>query len=80
MRRAALRAAMAGMALALAAGPAHAGCDDDVQALRAKLSAVKEEPRRLEAAELLDKAKKDAQAGRTKLCEDAVLHAQALLK
>jgi len=72
--------AMAGVALALAAGPARAGCDDDVHALRAKLPAVKEEPRRLELAKLLDKAEKDAQAGRTQLCEDAVLHAQALLK
>jgi hypothetical protein len=72
--------AMAGAALTLAAGSAQAGCNDDVHALRAKLQAVKDEPKRLELARLLDKAEKDAQAGRTALCEDAVQHAQALLK
>lgn len=70
----------AALVLTLAAGPARASCQDDAHALRAKLPAVKEEPRRLDAAKLFNKAEKDAQAGRTKLCEDAVLHAQALLK
>lgn len=80
MRRAALRVVMVLAALHLSAGAARAACDEDVRALRSKVPAVKDGPKRAELTKLLDKAAKDATAGRTRLCEDAVQHALVLLK
>lgn len=60
--------------------PARADCASDLQALRAKLAAVKDPRRRDELQKLLDKAAKDNEAGRAELCGEAVQRAQALVK
>jgi len=63
-----------------AAAPAWADCAAEVQAMRRQLAAVTDEAHRQELALLLDKATKDAAEGRERLCIDAVVRAQALLK
>ncbi len=68
-----------GLVVILAAFPTWAGCGDDIAAVRAKLGEVQDSGRRQELALLLDKAEKDAAAGRAKLCDDTVRRAQALL-
>lgn len=86
MKRAAL-----GILLALAAtgapamaqaGPAvaQAGCTDEIRAIKLKLPAIKEPARREELQKLVEKADKDDKAGRTKLCDETVKHADVLLK
>jgi hypothetical protein len=78
MKRAA-QGAILGLLAALAAWPARADCADEVRAARQKLPSVKDEARRKEAARLLDKAQKDAAAGRERLCIDAMVRVQALI-
>jgi hypothetical protein len=85
MKRAAL-----GILLALAAGApamaqagpavAQAGCTDEIRAIKLKLPAIKEPARREELQKLVDKADKDDKAGRAKLCDETVKHADVLLK
>jgi hypothetical protein len=60
--------------------PAGADCTADIRALRSQVAAIKDERRRLEVQKLLEKAEKDNEAGRARLCADAVQHARALLK
>lgn len=75
MRRVAL-----GMLLALvAASPARADCTDEIRVIRTRVPEVKEDPRREEVQRLVEKAEKDEEAGRAKLCDQDVRHAQALL-
>jgi hypothetical protein len=64
---------------ALAAGSARADCAAEVSALRQHLAAVKDQPHPQELTRLLDKAAKDAKAGREQLCLDALVRAQALV-
>ncbi len=78
MRRAALGAAVA-VATVLMAGAARADCAAEVEAARQHVAAVKDEAKRRELSLLLDKAAKDAKAGREQLCLDALVRAQALL-
>jgi hypothetical protein len=66
--------------MVMAARPAWADCAAEVQAMRGQLAAVPDEAHRKELALLLDKAAKDAAAGREQLCIDAMVRAQALLK
>jgi hypothetical protein len=63
-----------------AAGSVRAGCIDDVSAARHQLASIKDEAQRQELSRLLDKAEKDALAGRERLCLDALVRAQALIK
>lgn len=79
MRRAAL-VLNVGLTALLAAGSARADCVDEVTAARRQLAAIKDEARRQELSRLLDKAEKDARAGRERLCLDALVRAQALGK
>lgn len=64
----------------LSAGAALAACVDEVGAARRQLASIKDEAQRSELAHLLDKAEKDGKAGRERLCLDALVRAQALLK
>jgi hypothetical protein len=64
----------------LLTAPARADCASEIRALRAELAAVKDERRRQELLRLIEKAEKDDQAGRDRLCGDATQHARALLK
>jgi len=79
MKRAALGAIFGLIAVALAP-PARANCADDLRMLKAKLAEVPEGARRQELSLLLEKATKDEQYGRIKLCAEAVSHARGLLK
>jgi hypothetical protein len=79
MKRAALGAILGLLAL-LAAPGARANCADDLRVLKAKLPEVPDGARRQELALLLEKATKDEQSGRIKLCVDAVTQARILLK
>jgi hypothetical protein len=60
--------------------PAHADCATDLQALRAKLAAIKDPRQRDELQKLIDKAEKDNEAGRAELCGEDVQRAQTLAK
>ena len=51
---------------------ARANCADDLRVLKAKLPEVPDGARRQELALLLEKATKDEQFGRIRLCGDAV--------
>lgn len=79
-----MKRAMAGILLAAAAMlmplTARADCGDEVKAIRVKLAEVKEEGRRDELLRLIEKAEKDAQAGRDKSCDAALRHARVLLR
>ena len=79
MRRVALGVLLA-LAAAAAARPARADCTDEIRVIRTRLPEVKEDPRREELRRLVEKAEKDEGAGRAKLCDQDVRHAQALLK
>jgi len=69
-----------GLAAWLAAGSAWASCVDEVAAARRQLAAVKNPAQREELSRILDKAEKDARAGREQLCLDALVRAEALGK
>jgi hypothetical protein len=69
-----------GLTVLFAAGAAKAGCIDDVAAARQQFAAVKDEAQRQELLRILDKAEKDGHAGRERLCLDALVRAQALIK
>jgi hypothetical protein len=58
---------------------ARADCPDELRALRERLAAVTDESRRQELERLIEKAEKDAKAGRAGLCDEAVERARALL-
>jgi hypothetical protein len=60
--------------------PARADCAGDIKALRAELAAVRDEHRRQELQKLIDKAAKDAEAGRAQLCTQDTERAQLLIK
>jgi hypothetical protein len=60
--------------------PARADCAADIQALRTELAAVRDDHRRAELQKLLDKATKDQEAGRGKLCGEDVQRAQVVIK
>jgi hypothetical protein len=77
MRRAALVGAIL-LTIPLAAPAARADCAAEVRAARQGLAAVKDEQHRKELALLLDKAGKDAEAGRERSCLDDLVRAQAL--
>ncbi len=79
MRRAALLAVFGFTAL-MAAPAASADCADEVRAARQQLAGIKDEAHRRELSLLLDKAEKDAKAGREQLCLDALVRAQALTR
>ena len=79
MKRAALVLNI-GLTVLCAAGTAKAGCVDEVATARQQLAAVKDEAQRQELLRILDKAEKDGQAGRERLCLDALVRAQALIK
>jgi hypothetical protein len=64
----------------LAVSPASADCAQEANAARTRLDQVKEASRREEARELLEKAERDARAGRAWLCADAVRRASQILK
>jgi hypothetical protein len=64
----------------LAAAAAHADCVDEVQAVRRQLASIQDAAEREEISRLLDKAEKDGRAGRERLCLDALVRAQALIK
>jgi hypothetical protein len=83
MKRALPGLAVAGLALIVngfLAVPAQADCATDIKALRTELTAVKDEHRRQELQKLIDKAAKDDEAGRARLCGEATQRAQLLLK
>lgn len=85
MKRAALGillALAAGVPAMAQAGPAmaQAGCTDAIRAIKLKLPTIKEPARHEELQMLVDKADKDDKAGRTKLCDETVKHADVLLK
>jgi len=63
-----------------AAPAARAACADEVRAARQQVAGIKDEAHRRELALLLDKAAKDAEAGRERLCLDAMVRAQALTR
>jgi hypothetical protein len=63
-----------------APGGARADCGDEAKAIRVKLSDVKEEARRDELTRLIDKAQKDADAGRLRSCVATLKYARALLR
>lgn len=74
-----------GLAAATAAGlaapgSARADCGDEVKAIRVKLTDVKEEPRREELQRLIEKAQKDAEAGRLRSCTATLKYARMLLR
>lgn len=78
MKRAAL--ALIGIIVAsLASAPAYADCAEEVASARQALPKIKDESHRRELTLLLDKAAKDAAAGREKLCIDDMVRAQALM-
>lgn len=79
MKRAALGILLA-LAAAGAPAMAQAGCADEIRAIKLKLPAVKEPARREELQKLVEKADKDDKAGRTKLCDETIKHADVLLK
>lgn len=60
--------------------PAWADCAADISALRTELAAVKDDHRRQELQKLIDKAAKDDEAGRARLCGEATQRAELLLK
>jgi len=79
-----MKRAVLGILLVLTAAvlpcAAWAGCADDIAAIKQKMPDVKDEARRKELQMLIEKAEKDDRAGRAKLCDDSVKHAQALLQ
>ncbi len=82
MKRVAAKVLLAscGMIVAInVPGIARADCGDEVKAVRVKLAEVKEEARREELQRLVDKAQKDADAGRVRSCA-ALKHAHLLLR
>ena len=79
MRRAAL-VINVGLTAMLAAAAARADCVDEVLAARRQLATIQDEAERQEMSRLLDKAEKDGRAGRERLCLDALVRAQALIK
>ena len=80
MKRAGVGWAAAGLLATLAAGPARADCAAEVQAMRQRLPTIQDQRQRQEVSLLLDKAEKDAKAGREQLCLDALVRAQAITK
>jgi len=76
VRRAAL--AIVILPLTFAAAAASADCAAEVHDSQARLPQVKDEAHRRELSLLLDKAAKDAAAGRERLCLDALVRAQPL--
>lgn len=81
MRRAALAGFLVfGLAFAIAMPAARASCADDVRADLARLPQVKDPAHRKELTLLLDKAAKDAAAGRERLCRDDLVRAQGLYR
>lgn len=79
MRRAA-HLALFGLTTLMAAQAASADCADEVRAARQQLAGIRDEAHRRELTLLLDKAEKDAKAGREQLCLDALVRAQALTR
>lgn len=79
MRRVALGILLA-LVAAAAVRPARADCTEEIHAIRTRIPEVKEDPRREELRRLVEKAEKDEGAGRAKLCDQDIRHAQALLK
>jgi hypothetical protein len=69
-----------GLTAVLAAGAARADCVDEVQAARGRLATIQNPAEHEEVSRLLDKAEKDGRAGRERLCIDALVRAQALIK
>lgn len=80
MTKAAASAWLTLLAGFLATGSAHADCAADLQALRARLTVVKDPHRREEIARLAEKADIDHRAGRERLCAEAVDRALRLVK
>ncbi|HXQ49675.1 MAG TPA: hypothetical protein VN802_01165 [Stellaceae bacterium] len=66
------------LTLVLAAAAARAACLDEIPDARRHLATLKDEAQRREGQALLDKAEKDAKAGRERLCIDALTRVQAL--
>jgi hypothetical protein len=79
MRRAALFVLL-GLTTLMAAPAARADCADEVRVARKQIASIKDEAHRRELSLLLDKAEKDAKAGREQLCLDAMVRAQALTR
>lgn len=77
MRRAAL-AIVTVLTICAAAPAARAGCADEVRDAQDHLAQVKDAAHRQELKLLLDKAGKDAAAGRERLCLDALVRTQPL--
>jgi uncharacterized membrane protein len=83
MKRALAGLATAGIALivnGVLPAPARADCSADINALRTELAAVKDDHRRQELQKLIEKAEKDDEAGRARLCGEATQRAQLLIK
>jgi hypothetical protein len=80
MKKVALAGLAAVLALSLAPSIQAATCADDLRDLRQRLPQVTDGARREELTLLLEKARKDEEAGRINLCFDAVAHARLLLK
>jgi hypothetical protein len=60
--------------------PARADCRTELDSVKIKLTAVKDEPRREELAKLAEKAEFERGSGRERLCIDAIERAKSLLK
>jgi len=68
------------VSLIISAGPAFAGCNDELQRLRASLQEQSEGSRhRPELVKLVEKAEKDSRNGREDLCLDAAARAGHLM-
>jgi hypothetical protein len=73
--------AVAGILVFCASGaPARADCATELNAVKVKLSEVKDEPRHEELAKLAEKAEFEHGSGRERLCVAAIEHAKLLLK
>lgn len=73
---------VAALALALVfpvLAAAESGCEAELKPLRAQIKSVHEERRGEELKRLLEKAEKDVQNGRERLCRDAVRRMRSLL-
>ncbi len=79
MKRAAL-VLNVGLTVLLGVRAAWADCIDEVAATRQQLASIKDEAQRQELLRILEKAEKDGRAGRERLCLDALVRAQALIK
>lgn len=83
MKRAVSSAGAVGFGLIVNAASiagAAADCQADIRMVRGEIGALKDDRRRQELEKLVEKAEKDDQAGRARLCAEAVQRARVLLR